>query len=153
MPPIVALNSPCVMLVTAFSGLVLPTADDVELALLSVCNTAPAGHAFPPAQCLFGRQLRTNLSQPASTLTPSTSPPDIMIKNHMGRKMLQKCAYDKRAGQPLPNLAPQTNVYAILPPTSPAKAWIPGQVVGLAGPYLYIIKTTARHIQQNCTQI
>ena len=63
----------------------------------------------------------------------------------MGRKMQQKCAYYKRAGQPLPDLAPQTNVYAKPPPTSPAKM-IPGQVVGLAGPRSYIIKTTAEHI-------
>ena len=40
------------------------------LALLSVRNTAPAGHAFSPAQRLFGHQPRTNLPQPASILTP-----------------------------------------------------------------------------------
>ena len=83
---------------------ILLTADDVELALLSVCNTAPAGHAFSPAQHLFGCQLRTNLPQPASTLVPSTPPPDIVINNHTRRKMQQTRAYDKHAGQPLPDL-------------------------------------------------
>ena len=71
----------------------------------------------------------------------------------MGRKMQQKCAYDKRAGQPLTDLAPQTNAYAKPPPTSPAKAWIPGLVVCPAGPRSYIIKTTAGHIRRNRTQI
>ena len=64
---------------------ILHTADDVELALLFVCNRAPAGHAFSLTQRLFGRQLHTNLTQPALTLTPSMSPPDIVIKT-WGRK-------------------------------------------------------------------
>ena len=71
----------------------------------------------------------------------------------MERKMQQKRAYDERAGQPLPNLAPQTHVYAKPPPTSPAKSWIPGQVVGPAGPRSYIIKTTSGHIRRNRTQL
>ena len=64
----------------------------------------------------------------------------------MGRKMQQKCACDRHAGQPMPDLAPQTNVYAKPPPMFLAKAWIPQQVVGLAGPRSYIIKTTVGHI-------
>ena len=132
---------------------ILLTADDVELALLSARNTAPAGHAFSPAQRLFGRQLRTNLPQPASKLVPSTPPPDIVIKNHTRRKMQQKRAYDKHAGQALPDLLPQTNVYAKLPPTLQAKEWIPGKVVGRAGPRSYIIKTAVWHIRRNRTQI
>ena len=71
----------------------------------------------------------------------------------MGRKMQQKRAYDKRAGQPLTDFAPQTNAYAKPPPTSPAKAWIPGLVVCSAGHRSYIIKTTAEHIRRNRTQI
>ena len=43
--------------------------------------------------------------------------------------------------------------YAKPPPTSPAKALIPGQVVSLAGPCSYIIKTSAGHIRLNRTQI
>ena len=111
---------------------ILLTADDVELALGTFYPaqhpvfTAPAEYAFSPAQHLFGRQLRTNLPQPASTLTASTSQPDILIKNQMGWRMQQERKYDRRAGQPLPNLAPQTNVYAKPSLTSPAKAWIPG---------------------------
>jgi transposase InsO family protein len=46
---------------------ILLTADDFDLALLSVRNTAPAGHTFSPAQRLFGRALRSNLPQPSST--------------------------------------------------------------------------------------
>ncbi|KAK3749288.1 hypothetical protein QZH41_007554 [Actinostola sp. cb2023] len=125
---------------------ILLTADDVDiaLALLSVRNTAPAGHTFSPAQRLFGRTLRTDLPQPASTLEPLTPPRDIVVEDHIRRKLQQKRAYDKRAGPPLPNLPPGSYVYAKPPPTSTAKAWIPGQVVGSAGPRSYKIKTGAR---------
>ena len=40
---------------------ILRTAKDVDLTLLSVHNTPPAGHTFSPAQRLFGRVLRSNL--------------------------------------------------------------------------------------------
>ena len=40
---------------------ILLTVEDVDLALLSVRNTPPAGHTYSPAQRLFGRSLRTNL--------------------------------------------------------------------------------------------
>ena len=52
---------------------ILRTAKDVDLALLSVRNTPPAGHTFSPAQRLFGRALRSNLPQPSVTLEPSNN--------------------------------------------------------------------------------
>ena len=125
---------------------ILLTADDFDLALLSVRNTAPAGHTFSPAQRLFGRALGSNLPQPSSTLLPSTPPQDIVVKDHTERKSQQKRDYDKRAGPPLPHLLPETKVVAKPPPTSSAKAWIPGKVIGSAGPRSYIIKTGASHI-------
>jgi hypothetical protein len=125
---------------------ILLTADDFDLALLSVRNTAPAGHMFSPAQHLFGCALRSNLPQPSSTLLPSTPPQDIVVKDHTERKSQQKRDYDKRAGPPLPHLLPETKVVAKPPPTSSAKAWIPGKVIGSAGPRSYIIKTGASHI-------
>ena len=51
---------------------ILLTAEDVDLALLSVRNTLPARHTFAPAQRLFGRTLRTDLPQSAATLDPRT---------------------------------------------------------------------------------
>ena len=52
---------------------ILLTAEDVDLALLSVHNTPLPGHPFSPAQRLFGRALRSNLPQLASTLDASGS--------------------------------------------------------------------------------
>ena len=49
---------------------ILRTAKDVDLALLSVRNTPPAGHTFSPAQRLFGRVLCSNLPLPITTLEP-----------------------------------------------------------------------------------
>ena len=40
---------------------ILLTADDVELALLSIWNTAPAWHIFSPTQPLFGHTLNSDL--------------------------------------------------------------------------------------------
>ena len=51
---------------------ILLTADDVDLALLSVRNTAPSGNTFSPAQRLFGRTLRSDIPQPAAALEPFT---------------------------------------------------------------------------------
>jgi len=51
---------------------ILLTADDVDLALLSVRNTTPAGHTFSLAQHLFGRALRSDLPQLKSALEPFT---------------------------------------------------------------------------------
>ena len=51
----------------------------MDLALLSVPNTPPAGHTFSPAQRLFGRVLRSNLPQPITTLEPHHSPHDIVV--------------------------------------------------------------------------
>ncbi|CAB4038220.1 Hypothetical predicted protein, partial [Paramuricea clavata] len=120
---------------------ILLTADDFDLPLLSVRNTAPAGHTFSPAQRLFGRVLRSNLPQPSSTLLPSTPPQDIVVKDHTERKSQQKRAYDKRVGPPLPHLQPETKVFAKPSPTSSAKVWIPGKLIGSACPRSYIIKT------------
>ncbi|CAB4011729.1 Hypothetical predicted protein [Paramuricea clavata] len=101
----------------------------------------------------FWRVLRSNLPQPSSTLLPSTPPHDIVVKDQTERKSQQKRAYDKRAGPPLPHLLPETKVFAKPPPTSSAKAWIPGKVIGSAGPRSYIINTGASHIRRNRTQI
>ena len=69
---------------------ILLTAEDVDLALLSVRNTPPAGHVFSPAQRLFGRTLRTDLPQSAATLEPRTSPRDTVVLEHLHRKSQQK---------------------------------------------------------------
>ena len=132
---------------------ILLTAEDVDLALLSVRNTAPAGHIFSPAQRLFGRVLRSDLPQPASGLEPFTPPRDTVVADHVQRKLKQKNAYDKHASAPLPDIPPGSYVYAKPPPTSSAKAWIPGQVVGPAGPRSYLIDTGGRQIKRNCIQV
>ena len=132
---------------------ILLTADDVDLSLLSVRNTAPAGHTFSPAQRLFGRALRMDLPQPVSTLKPSTPPSDIVVKDHANRKMQQKHAYDKRAGPPLTDIPPKTMVFAKPPPTSTAKAWIPGEIIGSAGPRSYMIRTGSSTIRRNRAQV
>ena len=62
---------------------VLLTADDVDLALLSVGNTPPAGHTYSPAQCLFGRVLRSDLPQTADALEPATPPRDTVVQEHI----------------------------------------------------------------------
>ena len=67
---------------------ILRTAKDVDLALLSVRNTPPAGHTFSPAQRLFGRVLRSNLPQPITTLEPRHSPRDKVVSDHLHRKLL-----------------------------------------------------------------
>ena len=69
---------------------ILRTAKDVDLALLSVHNTPPAGHTFSPAQRLFGRVLRSNLPQPITTLEPHHSPHDKVVSDHLHRKLQQK---------------------------------------------------------------
>ena len=130
---------------------ILLTADDIDLALLSVRNTAPAGHIFSPAQRLFGRALRTDLPQPATTLEPVTPPRDSVVEELIHQKEQQKRAYDKRAGPPLPDLPPGSYIYVKPPPTSTAKAWIPSQVVGPAGPRSYTIKMGSRVIRRNRT--
>lgn len=127
---------------------ILITANDVDLALLSLHNTPPAGHTFSPAQRLFGRTLRCDLPQPAVTLEPFTPPRDTVVADHVHRKLQQKRAYDKHAGAPLPDLQPGSYVYAKPPPTSSTKAWIPGKVVGPAGPWSYVIDTGKRQIRQ-----
>ena len=131
----------------------LLTADDVDLSLLSVRNTAPAGHTFSPAQRLFGRALRMDLPQPVSTLKPSTpAPSDIVVKDHANRKMQQKHAHDKRAGPPLADIPPKTMVFAKPPPISTAKAWILGEIIGSAGPRSYMIRTGSTTIRRNRAQ-
>ncbi|XP_031569046.1 uncharacterized protein K02A2.6-like [Actinia tenebrosa] len=132
---------------------ILLTADDVDLALLSVRNTAPAGHSFSPAERLFGRALRTNITQPSVALEPFTPPRDQVVEERLQCKIKQKQAYDKHAGSPLPDLPPGSFVYAKPPPSSTAKAWIPGQVVGNAGPRSYLINTGSRQIRRNRVQV
>ena len=112
---------------------ILLTAEDADLALLSVRNTPPAGHTYSPAQRLFGRTLRTDLPQSSATLEPRTTHRDTVVLEHLHQKSRQKKAYDKHAGPPLPKLPPGSYVYAKPPPTSSAKAWIPGEIVGPAG--------------------
>ena len=129
------------------------TPEDVDLALLSVRNTPPAGHTFSPAQRLFGRTLRTDLPQSTITLDPRTPPRDIVVLEHIHCKSQQKKAYDKRAGPPLPKLFPESYVYAKPPPTSSAKAWIPGEIVGPAGPRSYLIQTGTSQTRGNRVQL
>ena len=131
----------------------LLTAEDVDLALLSVCNTPPAGHTFSPAQRLFGCTLRSNLPQTVTTLQPCTPPCDTVVAEHAHRKSEQKRAYDKHAGPPLPELPSGIQVYAKLPLTSSTKAWIPGEIVGPAGPRSYFVRTGASQIRRNRAQV
>ena len=78
------------------------TADDVDLALLLVRNTAPAGHTFSPTQFLFGCTLRSDLPQPATTLEPLTPPRDTVVTDHLQRKLKQKNAHNKDAKRTSP---------------------------------------------------
>ena len=132
---------------------ILLTAEDADLALLSVRNTPPAGHTYSPAQCLFGRTLRTDLPQSSATLEPRTTHRDTVVLEHLHQKSRQKKAYDKHAGPPLPKLPPGSYVYAKPPPTSSAKAWIPGEIVGPAGPRSYLIQTGTSQIRRNRVQL
>ena len=132
---------------------ILLTAEDVDLALRSVRNTPPAGHTFSLAQRLFGRALRSNLPQLASVLEPLTPHRDTVVADHVHRKLQQKRAYDKRASETLPALPPGNYVYAKPLPSSSTKAWIPGQVVGSAGPRSYLIDAGKSHIRQNRVQV
>lgn len=132
---------------------ILLTAEDADLALLSVRNTPPAGHTYSPAQRLFGRTLRTDLPQSSATLEPRTTHRDTVVLEHLHRKSQQKRAYDQHAGPPLPKLPPGSYVYAKPPPTSSAKAWIPGEIVGPAGPRSYLIQTGTSQIRRNRVQL
>ena len=58
------------------------TADDVDLAFLSVRITTPAGHTFSPAQRLLGRTLCSDLPHPASALEPFTPPRNAVVTDH-----------------------------------------------------------------------
>ena len=132
---------------------ILRTAKDVDLALLSVRNTPPAGHTFSPAQRLFGRALRSNLPQPSVTLEPSKLQRDTVVTDHLHRKLQQKQAYDKHAGPLLPDFPPGSYVYAKPRPNSPSKAWISGQIIGPAGPRSYFIRTGSRQMRRNRIQV
>ena len=132
---------------------ILRTAKDVDLALLSVRNTPPAGHTFSPAQRLFGHVLRSNLPQPITTLEPHHSLHDIVVSDHLHRKLQQKQAYDKHTRHLLPDFPPGSYVYAKPPPNSRSKAWVPGQITGSAGPGSYYIKTSTGQIRRNRVQV
>ncbi|XP_044181741.1 uncharacterized protein K02A2.6-like [Acropora millepora] len=132
---------------------ILLTAEDADLALLSVRNTPPAGHTYSPAQRLFGRTLRTDLPQSSATLEPRTTHRDTVVLEHLHQKSRQKKAYDKHAGPPLPKLPPGSYVYAKPPPISSAKAWNPGEIVGPAGPRSYLIQTGTSLIRRNRVQL
>lgn len=125
---------------------ILHTARDVDLALLSVQNTPPAGHILPPTQQLFGHALRSNLPKPLTMLEPCHSHHNTVVSEHLHCKLQQKQAYDKHAGQFLLNLPPGSYVYAKPLPNLQSKAWIPGQNIGSAGPQSYFIKPGSRHI-------
>ena len=75
------------------------------------------------------------------------------LADHVHRKLQQKNFYDKHASAPLPDLPPGCYVYARPPPTSSAKSWIRGKVVGPAGPPSYLIDTGISQIRRNCVQI
>ena len=132
---------------------ILLTADDVDLALLSVRNTPPAGHTFSPAQRLFGRTLRSDLPQLTSSLEPLSASQDTVVAEQVHRKLQQKQAYDKHAGPSLPELPPGSYVYVKPPPSTPTKAWIPGRIVGSAGPRSYFIQTGNKQIRCNRVQV
>ena len=101
-------------------------------------NTPPARHIFSPARRLFGRSLRSNLPQTATTLQPRTPPGDTVVVEHAHRKLRQK---------------PGSHVYAKPPFTSSAKAWIPGEIVGPASPRSYLIQTGTSQIKRNRAQV
>ena len=65
---------------------ILRTAKDVDLALLSVRNTPPAGHTFflLLKDCCV---LHSNLFQPKTTLEPRLSPHDKVVSDHLHRKL------------------------------------------------------------------
>ena len=77
--------------------LIYSTAKDVDLALLSMLGTRPAGHTFSPAQRLLGRVLRNNLPQPISTLEPRQSLHDIVVSNQLHHKLI-KNDFKKKEG-------------------------------------------------------
>ena len=95
---------------------ILLTAEDVDVGLLSVQNTSPAGHTFSPTQHLFGHVLRSDLPQLTYTLERFTPSRDTVMADHIHRKLKQKKAYDKHASTPLPDLPPGSYIYA-KPPT------------------------------------
>ena len=74
---------------------ILLTAEEVDLALLSVRNTPPAGHTYSPAQPLFGRALRSDLPQFPALLEPFTPPRDTVVADYVHRKLQQenRCAW------------------------------------------------------------
>ena len=90
---------------------ILLTAEDVDLSLLSVQNTSPAGHTFSPAQHLFGRVLRSDLPQLAYTLKHFTPSRDTVMADHIHCKLKQEKAYDKHASTPIPDLPPGSYIY------------------------------------------
>lgn len=91
---------------------ILLTADDVDLASLSIRNTLPARHTFSLAQRLFGRSLHSDLPRPAATLESFTPPRDTVVADHGHRKLKQNNAYDKHTSAPLSALPPGNYVYA-----------------------------------------
>ena len=105
------------------------------------------------AQRLLGRTLRSDLPQTVTTLESCTPPCNTVVAEHAHRKLQQKRAYDKHAGPPLPELSSGSHVYAKPPPTSSAKAWIPAEIVGPAGPRSYFIRTGASQIRRNRAQV
>lgn len=133
--------------------LLLAKSQDISLALLSVRNTPPAGHAYSPAQRLMSRVTRSDLPVSALALAPSPPPLSDVVSDILARKQDQKTRYDKRAGPSLTSLEPGTYVYARPPPSSTNKAWIPARVTGSAGPRSYNLETGGREIRRNRAQI
>ena len=93
----------------------------MDLVLLSVHNTPPAGHTFSPAPRLFGCTLRSDLPQLASTLKPLSLPGDTVVAEQVHHKLQQKQAYGKHTGPFLPELPPGSYVYAKHPTSSSTK--------------------------------
>ncbi len=67
-------------------------------------------------QRLFGRALHSNLPQLLVTLESSKLQCDTVVTKHLHRNLPQKQAYNKHAGQLLPDFPPGSYVYARPPP-------------------------------------
>ncbi|KAK2561949.1 hypothetical protein P5673_015370, partial [Acropora cervicornis] len=108
------------------------------------------GLLFKQDRVVIPSSLRSNILRKLHTAHRGT---EFTLRHARSCKSRQKKAYDKHAGPPLPKLPPGSYVYAKPPPTSSAKAWIPGEIVGPAGPRSYLIQTGTSLIRRNRVQL